>query len=290
MTDELLHHLADYAFMRHAFAAAAILSISGAPLGVFMNLRRMSLMGDAMGHALLPGFALAYAFFGFALVPMTLAGLLTGTLIAVAASYLTRVTRLRDDAGFTLFYLLSLAAGVTIVSAKGHGLDLQQMLFGDILAVDNATLKLITGIACLTLLVLAAIYRGLVIECFDPAFMAASRRSGSGVGVPVTIIFYVLLVLNLIAAFQAMGTLMAVGVMVLPATASRFWTRNIDMTIAASVLIAAVSSVLGLLISAVWSIPSGAAVILVAGGLALISALLGRYGSLRQPLPDFSAS
>src|SRR5215475_7077578 len=98
----------DYGFMRRALVACVALAIGGAPLGVFLVLRRMALVGDAMSHAILPGVSLAFLCFGLSLWPMTLGGLLAGLLVALAAGAVTRFTPLKEDASFTGSYLLSL--------------------------------------------------------------------------------------------------------------------------------------------------------------------------------------
>lgn len=274
--DAITSPFTDYAFMRRALAASVILSLGSTPLGIFMTLRRMTLVGDAMSHAILPGISLAFISFGLAVLPMTIGGLAAGLLVALLAVGLTRVTQLKEDASFTMLYLISLASGVTIISLKGNSLDLMHLLFGNILAIDNNSLWLISGATCLTLFCLAGFYRGLVLECFDPDFARASPRGRAGAGQ----LFFILLAINLIAAFQALGTLMALGLMILPAIAARFWTRNIDMTFPISVAFSLAASFSGLLLSYYEQIPSGPAVILVAGGLALLSVLIGRCGSV----------
>ena len=279
MIELITEPFADYAFMRRALAASAILSLGATPLGVFMTLRRMTLVGDAMSHAILPGVALAFACFGLSVLPMTMGGLIAGVLVALLATGLTRVTQLKEDSSFTMLYLISLAAGVAIISARGSNVDLLHMLFGNILAIDSDALWLTAGVACITLFAVAWFYRGLVIECFDPGFAEASLGSAS-TGPWAARIFFVLLVVNLIAAFQAMGTLMALGLMILPAIAARFWTRNIDVVIPVSVGVALLSSLVGLLLSYYQKVPSGPAVVLVAGALAFASVLIGRCGSL----------
>jgi zinc/manganese transport system permease protein len=272
----ILDPFQQYAFMRRALAACLILAVGGTPLGVFMTLRRMTLLGDAMSHAILPGVALAFVFSGLALVPMTFGGLLAGVFVALFALFLTRYTQMKEDASFTMLYLLSLASGVILISLKGSNVDLLHMLFGNILAMDRDSLVLMAGVACVTLFTLAGFYRGLVIECFDPDFASAARHGHSR----TSLIFFVLLVINLIAAFQALGTLMALGLMILPAIAAKFWTRNIDGVIPLSIFCAGFASFIGLLISYYTEIPAGPAVVLTAGTFGLFSALLGRHGSV----------
>jgi len=266
----------DYGFMRRALVACLALAMGGAPLGVFLVLRRMALVGDAMSHAILPGVSIAFLGFGISLLPMTLGGLIAGLLVALAAGIVTRLTTLKEDASFTGAYLLSLAAGVLIISVKGNSIDLMHVLFGNVLAVNRESLLMESGITTFSLLALAIIYRSLIVECFDPGFM----RSVGGKGAIAHQLFLMLVVLNLVSAFQALGTLMALGVMVLPAIAARFWTKNIDIMIAISILFAFCASFIGLLLSYHYSLPSGPAIVLTAGLFYVISVLLGRHGSI----------
>jgi len=276
----ILDPFVSYGFMRRALTACTALSVGGAPLGVFLVLRRMALVGDAMSHAILPGASLAFLFFGLSLWPMTLGGLLAGLLVALVAGVVTRFTQLKEDASFTGAYLLSLALGVLVISIKGSTVDLMHVLFGNVLAVDNNSLRLVTGIATFSALSLAVIYRSLIVECFDPGFMKAV----DGKGAWVHQFFLMLVVLNLVAAFQALGTMMALGIMVLPAIAARFWTNNIDGTIALSIAIAFASSFAGLLLSYHANLPSGPAIVLTAGLVYVFSVLAGRHGSIRSYL------
>ena len=264
----------DYAFMRRALAACLILSLGLPPLGIFLNLRRMTLVGDAVSHAILPGIALAFLLAGLNLWGMAAGGMATGVLVALAAIWLSRRTQLSEDAAFTLVYLISLACGILLIARTGSSIDLVHILFGNILGIDNANLGLIAGMACVTLLVLAALYRGLVIDCFDGGFFAATGRARL-----TGPLFFLLLVVNLVAAFQALGTLMALGLMILPALAAKFWSRRIDRLFPIAIGIAALSAIIGLLLSYYAQLPSGPAIVLVAGVAALGSALVGRHGS-----------
>ena len=208
----------DYGFMRRALAGASALSLGAAPLGVFLVLRRMSLMGDAMSHAILPGVAAGFLLSGLALGAMMLGGIATGLAVALLAGLVARLTPLREDASFAAFYLISLGLGVLLVSLRGSNMDLLHVLFGTVLGLDDAALLLVTITASVTLLVLAAIYRLLVAECLDPGFLRASGGAGGWVHMA----FLVLVVVNLVAGFQVLGTLMVVGIMMLPAAAARF--------------------------------------------------------------------
>lgn len=276
MFEYLLLPFIDYGFMRRALVTCMALAVSGAPLGTFLVLRRMTLVGDAMSHAILPGVSLAFLCFGLSLWHMTLGGLAAGLVVALLAGIITRLTLLKEDASFTGMYLLSLAAGVLIISMKGSSIDLMHVLFGNVLAVGSDSLLLVSAIATISILTLTTIYRHLIVECFDPNFM----RVVHGHGAWIHLLFLLLLVLNLVAAFQALGTMMAMGIMVLPAIAARFWTKEIDSAIGLAISISIASSYIGLLLSYHYSLPSGPAIVLVAGGAYIGSILLGKHGSI----------
>jgi zinc/manganese transport system permease protein len=268
--------------MRRALAAIIALSLAGAPIGVFLMLRRMSLVGDAMAHAILPGAAIGFLLSGLNLFAMTTGGLIAGFAVAILAGLVSRTTGLKEDASLATFYLASLALGVSIVSLRGSNIDLLHVLFGNILAMDDQTLLVIAANATVTLIVLAMIYRPLVIESVDPLFL----RSVSRAGAPAHLIFLALVVINLVNGFQALGTLLAVGLMILPAGIARFWSRDISGLICIAVLSALISGYAGLVLSFQTRLPSGPAIILVAAGLYMASVLFGNVGGLvRQLFP-----
>lgn len=272
---------ADYSFMRRALAGCVALSVGASPLGVLLLLRRMSLVGDAMAHAILPGAALGYLLFGLSLPAMTAGGLLAGLLVALLAGAVTRHTTLREDASFAAFYLISLALGVLLISMRGSNVDLLHVLFGSVLALDDPTLLLSAGIATVSVFVLALVYRPLVMECVDPGFLRLMGRQGA----MAHAVFMVLLVLNMVGAFHSLGTLMAVAFIVLPAAAARFWVRGVGPQMVLAVGLGLVGSMAGLLISFHRGIAASAAITLSLGVLYVLSLSLGSQGSLRARRP-----
>jgi zinc/manganese transport system permease protein len=284
--DFLIDPFVSFSFMRRALVATLALSLGCGPIGVFLVLRRMSLMGDAMSHAILPGAAVGFVMAGLSIWAMSIGGLIAALSVAVLAGVISRVTILREDASLAGFYLVSIAAGVLIISAKGSNIDLLHVLFGTILAIDSLSLIVVSAIATVSLITLALIYRPLVVECFDPQYL----RATSGGGVIYHIVFLALVVLNLVAGFQALGTLMAVGLMMLPAAAARLWARDVwSLALLASVLGFA-SGFIGLLISYHANSPSGPSIILVAGAFYGLSILFGAHGGLLKryfPKPHY---
>jgi zinc/manganese transport system permease protein len=252
--DALVSPFVEFAFMRRALVGTLALALGAGPVGVFLMLRRMSLVGDAMAHAILPGAAIGFLLSGLNVFAMTAGGIVAGVVVAVLTGLVARSTELKEDASLAAFYLVSLALGVTIVSVKGTNI----------------------AITTVTLIVLALIYRPLVLECVDPGFL----RSVSSAGGPAHIAFLALVVLNLVAGFHALGTLLAVGLMMLPAVIGRFWARDISAMILIAIASAMLSGYAGLLLSYQVNIPSGPAIILVAGGLCALSVFFGRVGGL----------
>jgi zinc/manganese transport system permease protein len=276
MIDTLIQPFVEFAFMRRALVGSLAISLTAPPIGVFLVLRRMSLMGDAMGHAILPGAAIGYLLAGLSLFAMSLGGFAAGLAVALAAGLVARSTVIREDASLAGFYLVSLALGVMLVSMRGNSVDLLHVLFGSVLALDDSALILIATIATVSLTALAVIYRPLVMECFDTQFL----RSVSSWSSLTHLAFLVLVVLNLVAGFQALGTLMAVGIMLLPAVAARFWAESVGGMIGVAVASAFASSVIGLLVSYFVNVPTGPAVILACGVFYLLSMLVGIRGGV----------
>jgi len=272
---------AEFAFMRHALAACLALAIGCGPVGTLLVLRRMSLSGDAISHAVLPGAAAGFLLYGLSLPAMTLGGFLAGLGVVLLSGAVTRLTPLREDASLAAMYTIALALGVLLISVKGTSVDLMHVLFGAILAVDDPSLLLVAGVASVTLLGLAVIYRPLVAECFDPEFLRAARGGGS----VVHLVFMSLVALNLVAGFRSLGTLMSVGLLILPATAARFWAGEVWSQSLAATLIALASGYFGLLLSYYREWPSGPAIVLTAGACYLVSLALGTRQGLLSKRP-----
>lgn len=272
----------EFGFMRSALLGCLALSLSAAPVGVFLMLRRMSLTGDAMAHAILPGAAMGYLVSGLSLGAMTLGGIVAGLVVAVSSGLVARSTVLREDVTLAVFYLLSLALGVLIVSTKGNNVDLLHVLFGTALALDAPALWLLGGIALTTWLGLWLLYRPLVMECVDPEYLRSVSRWS-----PIAHYgFLALLVLNLVAGFHALGTLMAVGIMVLPAATARLWLRHVRPLLLLAPALAALASLMGLLLSYHADWPTSPAIVLCLGAFYAVSMLVAPFGAVRTRRPS----
>ena len=265
-------------FMRRALAGCVALSLAGPPLGVFLVLRRMSLMSDVLQHGILPGIALGAMFGGLSYAAMGAGGMVAGLAVAMLAGWLTRATGGREDSQLAGVYLLALALGVALISAQ-RGVDLTHLLFGSVLAVDDTALISMAGVATVALPGLALIWRPLILESFDPGFLQAAGGKG-GVW---HLAFMALVVLSVVGGFTALGTLMSVGLMMLPAIAARHVSQSLAGQARASVALAIVASCAGLLLSFHFDIPAGPAIVLSAGALWVVGLLVGpRESFLRR--------
>lgn len=267
----LFQPFADYDFMRYALCSIVFLALGTAPVGVFLMMRRMSLVGDALGHAILPGAAAGYMLAGLSLPAMSLGGFIAGLLMALLAGLASRFANVREDASFAAFFLTCLALGVVLVSRGGNSVDLLNLLFGSILSVDKSALTLVAIVSSISMLVLAVIYRPLMLESIDPLFL----RAVNGKGTLWHIIFLILVVMNLVAGFQALGTLMSVGLMMLPAISARLWQKSMGGILMIAAIIAVLCGYIGLLLSFYIDLPSGPAIILCCGMVYILSLFVG---------------
>ena len=262
---------------RHTLAGAILVALGGAPLGVMLVLRRMSLMGDIIAHAILPDTAAGFIIAGLSVPAMSFGGLIAGLAVALLAGLITRFTAMREDTNLAAIYLLAIALGVLMLALHGSAQDLEDVLFGSAESVDSQMIFVMGAVTSLTLIVLAIIWRPLVVESFDPTFMRAVKGHGGFYHV----LYMMLLVLNMVEGYRMIGTMMAAGLMIIPAASAQLWTRKLGLQVAVAALAGILASAIGLWIALILKIPSGPGIILTAGAIYGISVIFGRHGSLR---------
>ena len=278
---EFLDQMLSYSFMQRALAVTTLLSFSIVPVGAFLVLRRLSLAGEAMAHAITPGIVIAFVWAGLSVMSLLVGGLIAGFFVAFATAFLGRKTLLRSDAALASLYLIALAVGIFILSASGSAVPLKSFLFGSILGIDDASFVLVACVATITLAVFAVILRPLIMSTCDPVFFEAQYPNFRW----LDHLFMLLVVLNLIAAFKTLGTLMAVGLMILPATSARYWVNTISGQLGLGLVFALLSCWLGLVASYLLpSTPAGPGIILVASIIFTISAVSGRHGLVSRSI------
>lgn len=266
----LVAPFSEYAFMRSALVACLALAVASGPLGTLLLLRRMGLVADVLSHAVMPGAAVGFALAGSALAVLSAGGLFTGIAVVLLMILGTRFGAQREDVSLAAFYFASIGVGVLIVSLRGTNLDLMHVLLGTVLAIDVAALVLIVAIASVVVAVLALIFRPIAIQSFDPAFLRTMGGSDSA----YRAIFLVLVVLDLVAGFQAFGTLLAGVPLLLPAAAARCWARRIGPLVGLSIGFGMAAGYAGLLMSYHLNVPSGPAIACAAALVYAVSALV----------------
>ena len=264
-----------------AVAGALALAFGGAPLGVLLIARRMSLVGDGLSHAILPGAALAYLVAGPDPLALTAGALIAGTVVAAAASWLSRTRRLPEDASFAVLYLSALALGVLLIGRQERADELLHLLFGDSTALDGAGLLLAASAATATLVCIALFIRGFLADSADPVFMRASGLHGGA----LHMLLMVLVALNLVAGFRAFGALMTVGLIMVPAAAARFWARAYAGQALAAIGLATLAGGAGLMLATALEAEPGPLMVLVAAALFVLSGVFGPVGGWLQSLP-----
>jgi zinc/manganese transport system permease protein len=250
-----------FSFMRIALVACLALALANGPLGILLLLRRMTLDGSVLSHAVMPGAALGFVYAGHSLMALSAGGLASGALVAGLTGLLGRGRQMRHEAGLVAFYLVTLALGVTLVALFGSNVDTVRVLFGTVLAIDARALLQIAAVCTLTMLLVALLYRPMAVDAFDPVFLRVAGGHG------MRGVFTVLLLLNLVVSFQAFGTLLAIGPMLLPAAAARCWTHRPGVMIALASAFGMLASYVGLLLSYHRNLPSGPAIVIAAGAI-----------------------
>ena len=247
--------------MRNALITSLSLSLSATPLGLFMVLKRMGLMGEALSHGILPGIATAFMISGLTALGMTIGGMIAGILVALLSLWITKKSDLPEDSSLSAMYIIFLSLGFLLLSIADSGVHLTHILFGNILAIDRETLNLVLGLSGLTFLIMVFATPYLLEIFFDPTF---SKLKGFPVS-KIQSLFFVLIVINLVAACQAIGTLMALGVMLLPSIAARLLAEKFYKILGLSIILSFLGSFLGILLSFHFNLPTGPMIVLCLG-------------------------
>jgi zinc/manganese transport system permease protein len=251
----------DYDFMLSALLACLCLSISNIPLGVLMILRRMGLMGEALSHGILPGIAVAFLVSGLSVLSMTLGGVIAGLCVALLSQFITRKSILPEDSSLTALYIIFLSIGFLLISITNSGIHLTHILFGNILSIGHETLQMIAILSACTVIMLIFLLQALLWISFDSSF-----SKGKGINIhTMNTVFIVFVVLNIVASCQALGTLMALGLMLLPPITMRLWTLKFKVLMIGSIVIGIVGSFLGILFSFHYNFASGPSIVLCLG-------------------------
>lgn len=247
-------------FMQRALAGGAMVAIICAVVGTWVVIRGMAFFGEAIGHGMLPGVALATVLGA----PAMLGGAVSAIAMSAGIGWLQRRARLSFDSSIGLLFVGMLSLGVIIVShSRSFATDAATMLFGDVLAIRAADLVVIALALAVTLVVAAAGHRAFVAAAFDPRIAQVL-----GLRPALTQVALVgLVTLAVVASYQAVGSLLVVGLLLAPAVAAGPWTRRIPATMALAAAVGVAAVVAGLLLS--WHVGTAAGATIAACAIAL---------------------
>ncbi|TWX36180.1 metal ABC transporter permease [Frigoribacterium sp. ACAM 257] len=253
------------AFMLRALVGGVLVAVLCGVVGTWVVVRGMAFLGEAMAHGVLPGVALA-ALLG---LPAVLGAAVSAAVMTAGVGLVTRRSRVSPDTAIGLLYVAMLSVGVVIVSrSRSFATDLTAVLFGDVLAVDQGDLVFIAVAVVVGVVVTAAFHRPFVALAFDPR---VASTSGLRPGL-AHVVLVGLVTLVVVASYQAVGSLLVVGLLIAPAVAAAQWTRRIPTTMAAAALVGALAVLVGLLVSWHASTAAGASIAACAVALAGLSA------------------
>jgi ABC-type Mn2+/Zn2+ transport system permease subunit len=259
---EILHTLTEpfsYAFMQRALLSCALIGFTNGFLGTFVILRRQALLTDALSHSLLPGLAVAAILVGLSPGGLLFGGLLAALLVALGGQLIARNSRLKDETAVAALYIIAFALGILLLRYARVKVDLVHFLFGNILGVGDGDLLISYGAALLTFGILVPFQRPVLLTLFDSS---VARATGIRTGW-IEAGLLALIVLALVASLQAVGVLLSLGLLILPASTAYLMTDSFNRMLWGSAFLGLLGSVAGLLISFLANIPSGPCIVLV---------------------------
>lgn len=265
MIGEFIDGLVKYQFLQNALFTSAIVGIVAGVIGSFIILRGMSLMGDAISHAVLPGVAMSYMMGISYIIGATLFGLVSAGLIG----FVTKNSKLKNDTAIGIVFSSFFALGIILISFARSSTDLYHILFGNVLAVRDSDMLLtaIVGIIVLTLVFL--FYKELKLTSFDPVI---ARSYGMNVtGINYMLMF--LLTLVAVTSLQTVGTILVIAMLITPAATAYQLTNSLAKMIGLASLFGLLSAVIGLFFSYSYNLPSGATIVLAAAAFFILAFL-----------------
>lgn len=263
MFSEFIDGLLNFHFLQNALITALVIGIVGGAVGCFIILRGMSLMGDAISHAVLPGVAISFILGINFFIGAIVFGLLASTII----TYIKSNSIIKSDTAIGITFSSFLALGIILIGIANSSTDLFHILFGNILAVQDLDMWITIAVALLVLTAITIFFRPLLLTSFDPIL-------AKSIGVKVTFYHYLLMViLTLVAvtAMQSVGTILIVALLITPAATAYLYANSLKTMILLSSGFGALASVLGLFIGYSFNIAAGSSIVLTSALIFLIS-------------------
>ncbi|HDF7653310.1 manganese ABC transporter permease [Staphylococcus aureus] len=271
---EFVEHLFTYQFLNRALITSIIVGIVCGTVGSLIVLRGLSLMGDAMSHAVLPGVALSFLFG----IPMFVGALITGMIASIFIGYITSSSKTKPDAAIGISFTAFLASGIIIISLINTTTDLYHILFGNLLAITNSAFLTTIVIGSIVLILIIIFYRPLMISTFDPTF---SRMNGLNT---TLLHYFVMLLLSLVtvASIQTVGIILVVALLITPASTAFLISKKLYSMMIIASLISVISSIVGLYYSYIYNIPSGATIVLCTFVIYIITLFFTKFTNRKK--------
>ncbi len=262
---DFIQDIQTYDFLKKALFTAVVVGIISGVLGSFIILRGMSLMGDAISHAVLPGVAISYMlgisyFYG---------AVVFGLLTAFGIGYITQNSRIKNDTSIGIVFSAFFAVGIILIGKANTSTDLTAILFGNVLAVRSSDMWITVGIGVFVLLIIVLFFKEFLVSTFDPTLAASFGLSNKW----IHYLLMVLLTLVTVASLQTVGIILVVAMLITPAATAYLLTNRLSRMIMISSCLGALSAVIGLYTSFVYNWPSGAAIVLVTTAFFVIALL-----------------
>ncbi|WP_086428384.1 metal ABC transporter permease [Staphylococcus cornubiensis] len=254
-----VQHLFEYQFLSRAMLTAILVGVVCGVVGCLIILRGLSLMGDAMSHAVLPGVALSFLMN----IPMFIGAMITGMLSSIMIGYISEASKTKKDAAIGITFTTFLALGIVLISVIHSATDLYHILFGNILAITQSAFHTTLAVSTVVLALILILYRPLKMSTFDPIF---SRMSGLN----TTVIHYfvmLLLALVIVASVQTVGVILVVALLITPASTAFLFTKKLSTMMIISSIFSVISSTTGIYMSFKMNLPSGAVIVLISAVL-----------------------
>lgn len=278
-----------YQFMVRGLLAAITVGLVCGVLGTYVVLRGMAFFGDALAHAILPGVAVAYLLAGNVQGALFVGALVAGIVTALGIGAISKSGQVREDTAIGVLFAAMFALGVALISTvRNFSVDLTHFMFGNVLGVSQADLRLTALLAGVVVLLVIAFYKEFLVISFDPVLAAILR-------LPAQFFRYLLLIMlavTIVVALQTVGVGLMVAMLITPAAAASLLTRRLPTMMITAALIGAASGVIGLYISYYVNVASGAAIVLVCTAFFLVVLFLAprrgvvwRLGHRREPNP-----
>lgn len=253
---QFINDLIAYPFLQHAMTIAVILGIVCSMVGCFIVMRGLALMGDAISHAVLPGVAISYmlkiSFFYGAVV--------FGILAALGIGFVKQNSKIKSDSAIGIVFSAFLALGILLVTEIQSPINLNNILFGNVLTIKASDRILTEVVAGVVFIMIILFYKELLLTTFDEVMAKAS-------GLPVRFINYIMIVmltLITVVSLQTVGVILVVSLLITPASTAYLLTRKLSTMLWVSSLIGALSAVIGLYFSVTYNLPSGVFIVLAA--------------------------